>query len=536
MRHAKLNLRSNRWATLALGAALLGAGAFGCGDSDASASSGGGAPSTPRGPGAVGVGQGGAQDLGRFRGILESGGVPARETLDDVGFFAEHKLDYPAAECGEAVCIHGLLGVAGNFITGSNCTLLQIGLNSPLDPAALPRRPLDVVLAVDVSGSMRGQPLDFLKLGLRRMLDGLDAADTVSLVTYEDLARLELDAVAADDQETLAAAFLGLEAGGGTNLYDGLFVALEQAQALRAPDREARVIFLSDGVATAGMTEDGRVVALAEAYARLGIGITTIGVGSDFDVQLMRRVGEVGAGNFYYLEDVAAVEEVFIEEVSVFLQPVALEVEIDVVAGDGYRMRAAYGTNGWRGGLRGGEVRLPALFLAGRRRAASPVEGGRRGGGGGILVELMPEAGDLGALEAPERVAHLVLRYTDALSGARVEQVVAVDNPFAPGVIPTAGHFSHPTADKGFVMLNVLRGFEIAMDLVADGDPGSALATLQALGGAVDGWLAGRPDGEPDIEADRLLIAQFAQNLAARGATTPVREQAAPPPEPWPFD
>ena len=100
-----------------------------CGSSDDAAGESSAAPADP-GPGATGISQGGAQDFGLFRQILEDGGIPAPDTLDDLGFFAEHKLDYPAPSCGGDVCMHGLLGVMGNMISGSSCTLIQIGMNS----------------------------------------------------------------------------------------------------------------------------------------------------------------------------------------------------------------------------------------------------------------------------------------------------------------------------------------------------------------------------------------------------------------------
>src|SRR5262245_15577115 len=94
---------------------------------------GGSDPPSGAGPGATGILQGGAQDFGLFRQILEDGQIPGPETLDDIGFFAEHKLDYAQPTCGENVCMHGLLGIMGNMITGSTCTLIQIGMNSPID-------------------------------------------------------------------------------------------------------------------------------------------------------------------------------------------------------------------------------------------------------------------------------------------------------------------------------------------------------------------------------------------------------------------
>jgi Ca-activated chloride channel family protein len=513
--------------TIALLAAALFFGA--CDDSGgASDSAGVGSPNQPTG--AVGVGQGGAQDFGQFRQILEAGQIPGSSTLDPVGFFAEHKLDYPRPTCDESICIHGLLGVAGNFITGSNCTLVQIGLNSPIDVAELERPPLDLVLAIDVSGSMRGDPIEYVRRGLSRMINALDPADTVTIVTYSDFAQVAIEDGSLADREGLQATIDAISAQGATNIHDGLFNAFQIAEAHQAPGREARVVLLSDGVATSGIRGAARLTAMAEAYARQGIGITTIGVGESFDVELMRAIGEVGAGNFYFLEDAAAVEEVFEEEIATFLVPIALDVEIDVVMGAGYEVRRAYGTNGWRGGLRSGEIRLPSLFLAGRREASEPVEGGRRGGGGGILIEVMPSA-ELDGIESPERVGRIMLRYTDPESGERREQRVLIDNPNLPGEIPEGGHFTDATVEKGFVMLNLLVGFQLASGLAEDGDPSSAVGVLEALRPQVADWLLAH-DNDPDIEDDLKYVDLFISNL--RNSNTIVNVNR--PPEPWPVD
>ena len=284
-------------------------------------------------------------------------------------------------------------------------------------------------------------------------------------------------------------------------------------------------------MATAGLQSPDRLRALAEGYARRGVGITTIGVGAEFDVELMRTIGEVGAGNFYFLEDPAAVEEVFEEEVATFLVPIALDVEIDVVVGAGYEVRRAYGTNGWRGGLRSGEVRLPSLFLAGRRSASEPVEGGRRGGGGGILVELTPTRGEIDPQDLPRRVGRLTMRWTDPATGERREQHQDVENPYDPGFIPEGGHFTDATAEKSFVMLNLLVAFQNAAMLVEDGDVGSAVGTLEALRPRVQDWLDGHESPDADIEDDLRYVDLFIENLRAHW-----RDEVRRPPDPWPVD
>ena len=486
-------------------------------------------------PGSVGLGQGGAQDFGLFRQILEDGELPHPDVLDDIGFFAEHKLDYPAADCGDDVCVHALGGAMGNMITGTTCTLVQIGLNTPLDPRTLERPPLDLVLSIDVSGSMAGGPLDAVKLGLVRMLGHLEAGDRVTLVTYSDRASVvaeRLDPV--EDAITLERAIDALAPRGATNIYDGLFSAFDLAADMRTPEREARVVMLSDGEATAGLTAPDRLRALAAGYAAEGIGLTTIGLGQDFDVDVMRGLAEVGAGNFYFLEDPQAAREVFTEEVDTFLHPVALDVAIAFSSGPAYTVRRVYGTRGYDGGSGGGVIDMPALFIAGRRTANEPSEG-RRGGGGAILIELVPKSPTtLASLQLDDEelaaVGQVSIAWTDPATGERHTRATHVDNPNDPNDPPDGGWFTSATVEKGFVMLNLFTGFEMAARLARDSDPGAARGVLSELASHVRTWL-GRHD-DADIADDLDYVDLFIANLARVEQQTPL----ATPPEPWPAD
>ena len=76
-------------------------------------------------------------------------------------------------------------------------------------------------------------------------------------------------------------------------------------------DNNTRILLVSDGVATEGLEDTERIQGLAAAYWAEGYGVTTIGLGEDFDIELMRGLAEEGGGSFYYLNDVDAVTEVF---------------------------------------------------------------------------------------------------------------------------------------------------------------------------------------------------------------------------------
>ncbi len=490
-----------------------------CGEADS------GAYYESGGDGGAGAGQGGAQDFGQFKQILEEGEIPGPETIDDVGFFNEHKIELPKPECGDNVCVHGLFGQMGNMINGSPCTTILVGMNTPIDPALLERPPLNLALAIDVSGSMAGESIQYVREGLDRMLDALDPQDRITLIAFSDVAQVRVEYTTGDDPN-LANAIAQLEAGGGTNIYDGLRTAFEMVDAHADPTLQNRVILLSDGLATAGIESDAKIIDMAAGYGELGYGLTTIGVGGEFDVELMRTLSEGGSGSFYFLEDPAAVQEVFVEEVTAFMVPLAEDVTISVDATGDYVLRGVYGTKSAEGDTQGAVITIPSLQLA-HRESADDNTNGRRGGGGAIILELLPAKGAGGESLS---VGDITLTYRDAITDLMVEQHVHVDAPIGPQ--DPGAFFATPSVEKGFVMLNIYMGVQMAAQRARSGDDPGALGVLLGLEEAVDGWLADNPDY--DIEDDLGYVRLFIDNLRARGAENPPENQ--PRPNPWPQD
>jgi Ca-activated chloride channel homolog len=504
---------ATRWQRHALAAGLACALSAGCGDNDS-----GDAAS----PGSTGVGQGGAQDFGAFRALLDAREIPGPGTLDSVGFFNEHKIELPPAECGQDVCAHALLGVMGNMISGANCTMVMIGLNSPLDPETIERPPLNLALAIDTSGSMAGEPIARVREGLLRMLDALQPEDHVSLVAFSDRATVVADGDSGDFR-SFAAAIDDLRAAGSTNIYDGLRSAYELIERDFDAERQNRVILLSDGEATAGVLQSARIAALGRAYAEQGIGLSTIGLGVEFDPVLLRTLAEAGAGTFHFVDDLAAVREVFSEEVSLVVVPIAQRGSLELRVAEGYELRALYGTRLSDLDLTRASIDLPTLHIA-HRQNADDVEGGRRGGGGVIIAELVPTA------DSTEDVGTLEFAYDDPRSGERVSQEAVVSSPEIDDDTLEEGYFGGPGVEKAFVALNIYAGFEIAATASAGGDYGTAIATLEALADNAGEWLEDNPD--PDIEDDLEYVDRFIDLLEEQQ----VLARPAQPPNPWPRD
>ena len=150
-----------------IGSALF-LGSCGATGADSAGSPGGGG----------GVGFGGAQDIGQFRNLLDAGEIPGPNTLDANGFFSEHRTELPPPDCGQTLCAHGMLAVGRDWIDNEYQATLQVALNTPVDPTTLERNPLDMVVVVDVSGSMASDNrLTFVQDGLHLLIDELEPGD-----------------------------------------------------------------------------------------------------------------------------------------------------------------------------------------------------------------------------------------------------------------------------------------------------------------------------------------------------------------------
>src|SRR5688500_5463670 len=207
--------------------------------------------------GSRGVTMGGAQDIAHFRSIVAAGGVPGSETLDPVGFFAEHALDLPPSTCGEAVCLHPTLAVAPRF-DGSNWTMAYVALGSSLDPATLPRPPVHVALALERSSGGTEAAWGAVETGVRALVAGLRDEDRVSLVVFGDRARVMVREAPARGTE-IAGALAALAAepredsfDGRVALYDGLAASAELGDGFAGAKR---VLLMTTGHATCGPTD-----------------------------------------------------------------------------------------------------------------------------------------------------------------------------------------------------------------------------------------------------------------------------------------
>lgn len=201
----------------------------------------------------------------------------------------------------------------------------------------LVRRPTDVVVVLDRSGSMEGEPLANALAAIRELVGQLGHDDRFALVTYANDAALAIPlARAAGEARSSWMSRLGaVVAGGGTNMSAGLDRAHDLVVASRSAGRMARIVLLSDGHANQGdATPEGLTRRSGRATAGEYV-LSTVGVGEGFDERLMSRLADAGSGNFYYVPNVEVLAGIFADEFESARQTLAtaLEIRIDTPRG-----------------------------------------------------------------------------------------------------------------------------------------------------------------------------------------------------------
>jgi len=456
--------------------------------------------------GGGGVSFGGAQDMGEFRSILDRGELPAANTLDANGFFNEHFNESPPADCGQTLCLTPGLSVGRDWLTGAHQATLQIAVNTPVDPSTYVRKPMNLVVVVDHSGSMsQDNRLEKVKTGLHTLVDNLKPEDRIALMSFDDVVTIDAPFTTTLDLPNLHAKINQLTPRGGTNIHDGLQDGFDLLGEYPVNERQNRVIFMSDGQATVGITDQNAIISMARTRIMRGIGLTTIGVGQSFDVELMRGLAENGAGNYYFLEDGAAAGEVFTEELDFFMSPLALDIQIEATAGSGWTFSEVVGSRLWQAQPKSGAMQIPAVFLA-SRTTQTPGEG-RRGGGSMLFVHLEPTS------DATTKIADLKLSYRMPGATERITQTVTLDYAADPLETPEEPHLSGPEMAERYGMYNVFLGLRLATKST---DYTCAAAALEATQRAAIAWNERHAD--PDVAADLALIDQYLANLRAHGA------------------
>ena len=199
------------------------------------------------------------------------------------------------------------------------------------------RTPLNLAVVLDKSGSMTGAKLEKTKQAAMQLVDRLAPNDVFSLVIFSDEARVLVPAQKVADKDALKEKIESIQAGGSTALYAGVKTGAEQISEYFSSQRINRIILLSDGLANVGPSTPRDLRRLGSDLAERGMAVTTIGVGDDYNEDLMAGLAEASDANYYYVRDTETLPEIFAKELGDMLAVAARDVRIEILCPNGVK-------------------------------------------------------------------------------------------------------------------------------------------------------------------------------------------------------
>lgn len=192
------------------------------------------------------------------------------------------------------------------------------------------RRPLNLSLVIDRSGSMAGISLRYAIQAAQNLVAHLTPEDFLSIVIYDDTPETILQPVQVQDKTAINSLLQRVQAAGCTNLSGGWLMGCDHVKSQQKPERLNRVLLLTDGQANVGITAPQILINTAREKAEEGIITTTLGFGSYFNEDLLIGMANAAGGNFYFIQSPDDASDVFRIEMESLLSVAAQNLTVTI--------------------------------------------------------------------------------------------------------------------------------------------------------------------------------------------------------------
>uniref|UniRef100_A0A1D2A177 VWFA domain-containing protein n=2 Tax=Auxenochlorella protothecoides TaxID=3075 RepID=A0A1D2A177_AUXPR len=346
--------------------------------------------------GSIGYTTGGAQDVANFRANLNASYLPLPSDVTFNGIIKDYYFDTTGETsqlCTELFCPIYSIGTSPqpalvqaadgpDSRTNASDLYMAVGLDSGIQADQFSRKKLNLVLLLDVSGSMdspfnnyyydqfgvqqnltdeeqRKTKIQVAQEVLTGILDLLGPEDRVSIVLFSTDAcqPLPLGKVGCLDVKALKADIeRDVKATDSTNTGAGMKLAiktLEECEACLSADPnewENRIVLMTDAQTNEGAVEDSELKSILEDAAAKGIYFTIVGIGLDFQTTLVELITQVSGANYFSVHSPGEFQKLLVSQFNYSVTPLVFDLTLEIqsplglASEDGWRILQAYGS------------------------------------------------------------------------------------------------------------------------------------------------------------------------------------------------
>ena len=318
----------------------------------------------------IGFSTGGAKDVNNFRKNIEEGYFPISTDITYNGLFYDYTFDTgnTGNNSQDLFSPSYSTAISKDPISEKDEYYMTVGLNSNIKESDFSRKKLNLVVVLDISGSMSSgfdsyyyddmgensedeskTKMQIANESVNILLDQLNEEDRFGMVLFDDGAYLAkpINLVETTDIEAIKGHILEIEAQGGTNFESGYEEAtklLYEYKNVDTNEYENRIIVITDAMPNYGETSDEGLLSYVKNNADDGIYTTFIGVGVDFNTELTEAISDVRGANYYSVHNSSEFKDRMGEQFEYMVTPLVFDLELSLNS-DVYEIVEVYGSD-----------------------------------------------------------------------------------------------------------------------------------------------------------------------------------------------
>ena len=355
------------------------------------------------------------------------------------------------------------------------------------------KRPkLNLSMVLDRSGSMSGRKIEEAKEAAKYCIDQLLATDRISTVIFDDAIDVLIPSQPVENKELLKRSINSIVTNGSTALHEAwVGGGLQVSDHLNGASIN-RVLLITDGQANVGETRVEHIVAQAGELAAKGVTTSTIGIGEDFNEDLLMPMAEAGLGNAWHVQEPQDMVRIFETELQGLVSQIGHTVRLGIRPSAGVTIVDL---------LNDFETDVAGRYMLPNLRASSPLE---------IVVRMTVPSHNVGD-EA--HLADFELTYVEQESNAPVAIATSFTAMFDTEDV-TASLASNPDVISAVQLLMNARARLEAIEKMDQGDFDLAQVSLKFVAHETEVLFSMAPSPKLMRELDEL--AEIGEALKSR--------------------